>query len=1059
MKRLFKLLILFDAISLAFALAGCGDDGMFKVPSYQVSFYNGDELIYQADVRSAAMVKVSKFRDTITLFEGYELAGFFDEAGKEFTKEYELTGDASFYARISPIEYTITYELGEGVSCDNPTKYTVETNTFTLSEPYGQSEDLDFAGWTTNESSAPEKNVSVVKGTTGDLYFKANFEDNTSYYLYFETYGGTEIERLTNKTGVFELPDQKPEKSGYNFVKWYSDENLMIPVVGSTYVSVVKRATVYAKYELLTYTVSFIGCDLDTISYTVETDTFTVPQPEKTGNTFIGYTYDTVTTPVKNFTVGKGTHRDYVLTANFEVNSYTITFNTFGGSEVDPMTAPYGSALTAPEDPEKAGCTFLGWYTDEICNNKYTFSTMPAENITLYAGWYSDENYTLKYSVTDGVGAEITANRASGGKVLAEETVTLSAPAYAYGGVFRYWKKQGSGLSSSIYSYDNELTFTMPHANLTLVAEYKSASSFTYAAGGGDLNVTSATIEKVFGNKISDADWAGGAIKSSYLDKLNSGDYLFELMTSGGNAPVIIRVAAENSLSRVKLDYDVNYPEVTLVFDGQSGAEYEYSLNSSAYADCQSGMILSGFNKQRGGGNKITVRRKDDHTDAITFTKSAYNTVNSSYYTTTFNYNGRTYDLVIEDYDELQAMMGYFATVYVPDSNNRSSYMGYAGGKATYKFYIEAAFRDEFEANEDEYVNFIITRGSMPYYPSYDNDFVRATGIETVSYYLNSAELNTEKSTQTVVYPSATQKLLNYTSTRAIDYDGFKINGYSATQSIRSLYELESLAYGVKPTFASTTGQAYDTYEKAKMILRQIVCDDMNDYQKVVAIYDYLALTVTYDHAVAGMSGSSSSGIGKYRCFTSYGALVDGVAVCDGISSAFRLLCAIEGIEAEEYTGISVASGSLGGHAWNKVKVGGNWYGVDATWWNIKVDGTTYVRHSNLLVSESSLYESGHRERAETDDGGVIEYPVETACYGLFDYYSIEIYGTDGLTRNVKAQTEMNKLIMYARSMGATTVEFKNSSPHSVNTLLVASGTSGSYAVLDADKGLYLAYL
>ena len=567
----------------------------------------------------------------------------------------------------------------------------------------------------------------------------------------------------------------------------------------------------------------------------------------------------------------------------------------------------------------------------------------------------------------------------------------------------------------------------------------------------------------MFGNSISASDFSGGAIKASYLDTLGNGDYLFDIMTDSGSNVIIVRITGGGEgLSYIKLDYDINYPSVTLLFDGKDGEEYEYSLNSSAYSACTSGMVLSGFSKQRSGNNKITVRSVSDVSDSITLTKSSYNAVNSSYYTSTFKYNGKTYDYVIEDFDELQAMMGYFATVYVPDSNNRSTYMGYAGGKATIKYYVEQNFRDEFAANENEYVNYILLKDSIPYYPSYTNDFVKSTGIETVSYMLSSVMLNSQRSSQEISLPSDNTKLLNTTSTRTETYEGFKINDCTVTQEIRSLYELELLEFGVKPFFKTSTGQAYKVYAKAKEILRSIVDDDMNDYQKAIAIYDYIAMNVTYDSVIAGMAGSSNVGFGQYSCFTSYGALVDGVAVCDGIASALRLMCMIEGIESEEYTGFSVAGGGEGGHAWNKVKLGGNWYGVDATWCttNINSAGTTtsYAHHKYCFVDEAVLYSSGHRERAEKKDGSLVEYPIEKASYGTFDYFSMVIYGTDNLTRTVKSRSELTKLINYARSIGATVIEIKNASVHGINELIAGSVATGA-APIDSARGIYYVFI
>ena len=1058
MKNLKKLLFGIIILAAVMLLAACGENGMFKVPSFNVKFYDGETLIAEFDVRSAYLIKASKLKDVVAVPEGYALDGFYDSHGTAFSREFYLTKDTVFYARLSPLTYNITYDLGYGVKSDNPKTYTVETETFSLKDPYGQSSDLEFAGWTTAESATPEKTVTIPKGTTGDLFFKANFEDSNSFYLYFETFGGTEKGRLKSKTGTFTIPEEHPEKSGYNFVKWYIDENLTIPLAGDTYIATAKRSTVYAKYEIINYSATFIDADFPTINYTVETDDILVPDASRTGYTFTGYTYDSLTTPQKGFVIRKGTHRDYVFTAHYEINKYTISFETFGGTEVAAITEDYGKVISAPTDPKKDGCTFLGWYTDALCTNEYHFSTMPAGSFTLYAGWYSDDNYTLKYSVASGISADIAASRLSGSKVHAGDPVTLNAPAYAYGGVFRYWSRKISAFSSQVYSYDNNLSFAMPFSSIELVAEYDDVASFNYTLGGSDLIVSEKTLNKVFGNKISSDDYSGSSIKATYLDDLGTGDFVFETMTSDGNAPIVVRITGgKEDLNRIKLDYDVNYPSVTLLFDAKDGFEYEYKLNSSAFADCTSGMILPDFNKQRSGGNKVTVRRKDDTTNSIELQKSAYNAVNAAYYTKTFQYNGRTYDYVIEDYDECQAMMGYFATVYAPDANNRELYMGYAGGKATIKYYVEQNFRDEFSVNENDYVNFVIVKGSMPYYPAYENSFNKSTGIETVSYLLSTAQPNTQKSEQVESHPSDEQKLLSYISARPDTYEGFKINSFAVSQEIRSLYELESLAFGVKPVFSATTGQAYTVYEKAKQILRTIVDDGMNDYQKVSAIYDYLAMYVTYDHAVADMAGNNNVGFGQYSCFTSYGALVDGAAVCDGLSSAFRLMCAIEGIESEEYTGYSVSNG-VGGHAWNKVKIGGNWYGVDATWCTTNINSggslTAYVHHRYCLVDESVLYASGHRERAEYKDDALIEYPVEDAAVGTFDYYGTVIYGTEDLTRTIRSKSEVTKLINHFKALGGSAVEVRVASKLSINELMMGTAATSS-ASIDEERKIY----
>ena len=75
------------------------------------------------------------------------------------------------------------------------------------------------------------------------------------------------------------------------------------------------------------------------------------------------------------------------LTAIWEVNSYTITFNANGGSDIAPITQDFGTVVTAPEAPTLEGYTFEGWYIDAELTKAYEFTTMPAEDITVYAKW------------------------------------------------------------------------------------------------------------------------------------------------------------------------------------------------------------------------------------------------------------------------------------------------------------------------------------------------------------------------------------------------------------------------------------------------------------------------------------------------------------------------------------------------------------------------------------------------------------------------------------------------------------------------------------------------
>ena len=68
----------------------------------------------------------------------------------------------------------------------------------------------------------------------------------------------------------------------------------------------------------------------------------------------------------------------------------TVTFDSKGGSKVEPQTVPFNSVVTKPKDPKKAGYAFAGWYRDESYNDIYDFTSLVERSFTLYAKWTQD---------------------------------------------------------------------------------------------------------------------------------------------------------------------------------------------------------------------------------------------------------------------------------------------------------------------------------------------------------------------------------------------------------------------------------------------------------------------------------------------------------------------------------------------------------------------------------------------------------------------------------------------------------------------------------------------
>ena len=141
-----------------------------------------------------------------------------------------------------------------------------------------------------------------------------------------------------------------------------------------------------------TYTVTLNAGDSTINSGNVTSYTYGVGATLPTDVTRTGYTFkgwydnESLTgSPVTAIGDTETGNKEYW--AKWEINQYTITFDTNGGSEIASITQDYGTPITAPADPTREGYTFIGWDTEIP-------TTMPAENITLKAKWKDIENPT-----------------------------------------------------------------------------------------------------------------------------------------------------------------------------------------------------------------------------------------------------------------------------------------------------------------------------------------------------------------------------------------------------------------------------------------------------------------------------------------------------------------------------------------------------------------------------------------------------------------------------------------------------------------------------------------
>ena len=123
----------------------------------------------------------------------------------------------------------------------------------------------------------------------------------------------------------------------------------------------------------------------------------------------------------------------------------------------------------------------------------------------------------------------------------------------------------------------------------------------------------------------------------------------------------------------------------------------------------------------------------------------------------------------------------------------------------------------------------------------------------------------------------------------------------------------------------SETGR--NILKAAKDVIGSEINDDMSDYEKELAIHDYITEWSRFDYSVFGRSGSDGFTDGSN---TPYGVLIDRSAMCHGYSTTFQLFMDMLDIECMTVFGIPGSNGVE--HSWNMVKLDGEWYQVDCAW-------------------------------------------------------------------------------------------------------------------------------
>ena len=205
--------------------------------------------------------------------------------------------------------------------------------------------------------------------------------------------------------------------------------------------------------------------------------------PTKEGYRFGGWYYDNNGGKAKwDFDTDTVT-RAMTLTAKW-VQTYTVAFDTSGGSAVDPVTVVAGSTVTKPADPMKSGYTFGGWYKDSTLQTPWDFAngTVTADT-TLYAKWTanppapsyddSDPTYAVSAPAAENGKIAVSPKNASAGSTV---TITVKPDSGYVLETISVTDKNGNDLKLTDKS-NGKYTFTMPTSKVEIKVTFMEDNS------------------------------------------------------------------------------------------------------------------------------------------------------------------------------------------------------------------------------------------------------------------------------------------------------------------------------------------------------------------------------------------------------------------------------------------------------------------------------------------------------------------------------------------------------------------------------------------------------
>lgn len=213
------------------------------------------------------------------------------------------------------------------------------------------------------------------------------------------------------------------------------------------------------------------------------------------------------------------------------------------------------------------------------------------------------------------------------------------------------------------------------------------------------------------------------------------------------------------------------------------------------------------------------------------------------------------------------------------------------------------------------------------------------------------------------------------------------------TQNGRTVLQLYSVESPGKCT------AAISRFDAAVASAVRSVPSGLSEFDREECLFNYLVGHCSYDNAAVTDNS-------RWQAFTSYGAIVDGSAVCEGYSRAMQLLAGDVGLNCTLVRGSSDGVG----HMWNQIKIDGAWYNLDVTWCDNSITIYNYYNITDSVLSQTHDIGSSVANLSEAQiDSGTVQYNVvlhscKSTEANYFKYEGISVSALDGSedTRIVK---------------------------------------------------------